>query len=336
MTLGRNKAVPALLVEAQTKFPDDPQVYYLRGNWMLYGTHDLIRAQRLFTVAAGLRPNIPGLHLAMAEVAMQNKDYAVAVRQCDQELKIEPGSMAVLMTKGLALARARQFSAALSPLKTVYAQTEYKLRPDLARSYAQVAYWNGKYEDAIEPAMLQLGITCNEANGDEDTLMKKILTDSLQHVPRELAAGTVATISAQMEKNAAIFKNGSYHRSVGDALREVGLHRLAVDEYQNCLKHNADDGRALLGLAKEFETTFADYKFALSLYERVRTVSPDIPRIDSSITRLEERIPERDQDIAWRLKDWLHRTSTEFGALFGGKGERPKPDETPHTSIEKR
>jgi tetratricopeptide (TPR) repeat protein len=332
MTVGQNQSTPALLLAAEARFPDDPVIAYLRGNWLLLQRHNVEGAEKLFAKAAAKKAKVPGLHLAMAQVAMARGDYEQAVKQCDEELQLEPDAPEAQLIKGLALSRLRQYVAALAPLKAVYSLTEYKLRPDLARSYAQAAYWNGKFEDAIEPAILQIARTTNAGtNSKDDTLTKNLLAECLRQLPRDTAEMRVTATTNDVDRNASIFKDGSFHRVVGDVLSKVGMDRQALVEYESCLKRNTQDAYALLGAGREFETNFPDYQFALTLYQRARLFRPDIPGIDDLITRLEERIADRDKDLAWRMKDWLHgsynQVSTEFGALLAGFAEKPKAED---------
>jgi tetratricopeptide (TPR) repeat protein len=336
MTLERNETTPALLEEAERRFPGNPNLSYLRGDWLLFKTHDTRRAEMLFHRAASTGAIIPGLHLSLAQVAMAKKDYAEAIKESNEELKLEPDAPAAQLTKGMALAKTGQFVAALAPLKAVYALSEYKLRPDLARTYALAAYWNGKFEDAIEPSILQLALSSDLSPANEDEMTKKHLAQCLRQVPRQRAESWVAATTANIDRNNKIFKDGSFHRTVGDVLEEIGMHRQAVAEYQACLKRNPDDANALIGTAKEFETNFPDYKFALLLCQRARRLRPDLSEIDNMITRLDERIAEQDDDLAGRIKDWLRgkytQISTEFGALlskFTEKSNADSPATTP-------
>jgi tetratricopeptide (TPR) repeat protein len=330
MTLGRNETTPALLQQAEQRFPGDPGISYLRGDWLLFKTHDGRTAEMLFHRAASSGAKIPGLHLSLAQVALAKKDYAEAIKECNEELKQEPDATAAQLAKGLALAKTGQFVAALAPLQAAYSLAQYKLRPDLARTYALAAYWNGKFEDAIEPSILQLALTSDISPANDDDLTKRHLAECLRRVPRQRAESWVAATTANIDRNPKIFKDGSFHRTVADVLAQVGMHRQAVAEYQACLKRNPEDANALIGVAKEFETNFPDYKFALVLYQRARLLRPDMVGIDNLITRLDERIAERDNDLAAGVKEWLRKSydqlSTKFGALFSGLEEKPKAD----------
>ena len=327
MTLGRTKSTPSLLQQAQKRFPGDPGITFLSGNWLLSSSHDVPGAEKLFRSAAETGARVPGLNLSLAQIAMGKNEFEEAIKECDEELKIEPGAPEALLIKGMALAQSVQFAAALPPLKAVWALSEYKLRPGLARAYAQAAYWNGKFEEAIEPAILQLAIDGKK----EDSAMENLLAQCLRRAPRANAQEAVAAATNSLDHNATIFKDGSFHRKVAQVLARVGMDRQAVEEYGACLRRNNDDGYALVGLAREFETNFPEYRFALALYQRVQRFHPEIINVDNAIARLEERIRDRETDLAWRLKDWLRgscaQASTEFGALLAGSSEKPQRDD---------
>lgn len=72
--------------------PKSPRIFQMLGeNYLVQGNLEL--AERNLVRAAGLGPNIPGIHWALAQLYLKKGDKAAALRELDQELAAVPGSL---------------------------------------------------------------------------------------------------------------------------------------------------------------------------------------------------------------------------------------------------
>ncbi len=320
MALGNDRTVEKLLKIAQTNFPDDPSVAFWSAQYLFLRKHDLYDSEKLYRIAAHSGKVIPGAHLGLARVALEKGRNWDAILEASQEMKVQPNTPLAALTAGMAFAKLGSFKAALLPLQMTY--PTFKTLPEVATLYAQTAYWCGRYPEAIEPAIVQMALSSKRDPTTDDQPMKRLLTRCLRHTNSKLAESIIANTSYNLDHNQKIFKWPSFHRELADVLADVGMHRLAVQEYAKCIERDPRDANAVFRLGHEFELHFQDYKIALACYERAHALDENLPSADDYIERLQQRIADRDLDISWRTKDWLNRIANQIGTTIGALFDR--------------
>jgi tetratricopeptide (TPR) repeat protein len=308
-----------LLRIAEAQFPYDPKVAYWEGNFQLFTKKDPKQAQLYYERALhGSAKPIAGLHLGMAEVALSESHNAKAIEEATKELELNPNTPMAILVAGMSFAKSGLMGVAYAPLHVTYADN--KARPEVARLYAQSAYWNGDYAGAIEPTIVQMALSSDHDPNHDDAPMKRLLTQCLRKVPRQLGHDLILSTSQNLDNNPKVFQDPAFHRTLGDVLSELGLHQMAVLQYNLCLMRNPSDAHAWFKLGKECDIYNQDYPYALVCYEKAKAIQRGLPQIDNYLERLQDRMAMRDNDIAWRIKDWLRFSYYKLRAGFGAVG----------------
>ena len=304
MALKQDLSVVKLLKVAEAQFPTDPNVFYWEGNFQLFSKKDPKAAQAFYDRALkSTGKPIPGLHLGMAEVALSEGHDSKAIEEATRELELRPNTPMAILVAGLAFAKTGMMGIAYAPLQTTYDAN--KQRPEVAKYYAQAAFWMGKYESSIEPAIVQMALSSDHDPNHDDLQMKRLLSQSLRKVPRAMSEAIVEMTSKNLDSNPKIFEDPAFHRTLGDVLSEAGFHQLAVEQYTLCLKRNPSDAHAWFKLGRECDLYNQDYPYALVCYERAKASLRSLPHIDDYLERLQDRMAMRDNDLSWRIKDAL-------------------------------
>ena len=184
--------------------------------------------------------------------------------------------MAVLVA-GMAFAKTGMMAVAYKPLLLTY--SDNKARPEVARLFAQAAYWNGDYERAIEPAIVQIALSSDHDPNHDDAPMKRLLTQSLRHLPKKIGLQILLQTSQNLDSNPTVFTDPAFHRILGDVLSSIGQHQLAVSQYNQCLLRNPKDAFAWFSLGKEFDLYNQDYPYAQICYEKARALDRSLPGV---------------------------------------------------------
>jgi len=100
-----------------------------------------------------------------------------------------------------------------------------------------------------------------------------------------------------------INKMPAYHFALGDVLDRNGYNRLAMREYQTGLALKPDFGRAWYRLGLDYESIDHNYQAALECYKKASISLPGEKLIALQESRLEDRLANRKDDLAWQLKD---------------------------------
>jgi tetratricopeptide (TPR) repeat protein len=319
MALKQDSTTLKLLKIAEAQFPYDPKVAYWEGNFQLFTKKDPKQAQLFYERAlhSSAKP-IAGLHLGMAEVALSEGHHAKVIEEATKELEINPNTTMAILVAGMAFAKSGLMGVAYAPLRATYADN--KARPEVARLYAQSAYWNGDYAGAIEPAIVQLALSSDHDPNHDDLPMVRLLTKCLRKVPRKFGQDLVMQTSQNLDNNPKVFADPAFHRTLGDVLSEVGLHQLAVFQYNLCLMRNPADASAWFRLGKECDIYNQDYPYALVCYEKAKALQRNLPQVDNYLERLQDRMAMRDNDLSWRIKDWLRLSYYKLRTTLGPAG----------------
>jgi tetratricopeptide (TPR) repeat protein len=100
--------------------------------------------------------------------------------------------------------------------------------------------------------------------------------------------------------------NAGYHFALGDVLDHLNYRDLAMKQYAYGLKAEPDYARGLFRLGNDYEVYRHDYPMALSLLNMAHKLAPDDPEISTHFLRLNTRSGTLYNDLALRLRDWLH------------------------------
>jgi tetratricopeptide (TPR) repeat protein len=105
---------------------------------------------------------------------------------------------------------------------------------------------------------------------------------------------------------------------LGDIYDHMNNRERAMELYKEGLTLLPSYARAYLRLGEDLEY-YRRYDEALSNYKKAHALSKDDPEIASRLSRLESRMQNRQNDLAWRLRDVF------LSALMGREGGYSPP-----------
>lgn len=286
------------------RFPSNPELSFWEANFVLLKENKLKEADKLFSQASQSKTPIPNLDISIATLRLAQGRLDDAYYLARRQLALTPDAAGAFLLIGDIHYRRKEFLAAYPWLQRAYGRIIFS--PNLARKYMQVAYWTGHYEQALEPAIVQMALSSSKEF--DDTNCTDIFVAAAKHVPKERVSEIVKTSSLTLDQNARYLQDPSFHRGLGECLSKLGMHDLAQSEFQRCLKRNPGDGLANFLLARELELYRGDYDQALHYYNAAKLVGAPVNNIDLYIAHLQSRLESRHEDLAWQLKDWLHKT----------------------------
>jgi tetratricopeptide (TPR) repeat protein len=99
---------------------------------------------------------------------------------------------------------------------------------------------------------------------------------------------------------------GRLHLALGDVFDKQGKRKLAEECYARGIELLPDIGRAYYRLARDFEKD-KNYRQAYQLYQKAYSLEPKDNQVAAGYFRFGERYSNRDNDLAWKLKDMIRK-----------------------------
>ncbi|MBS1953034.1 MAG: tetratricopeptide repeat protein [Cyanobacteria bacterium SZAS-4] len=292
---GRSEVAMHLIESAHERFADDPEVLFWYGNYFAAKSR-IDDAAFAYNLALKKNPEIEGLRSALGEVCLDRMRYGDALNLANDEIKSHPQFWLAYKVKAFALMGLHKPDEALPPLRVAYAN--YPTKAIVARTYARACIWCGLYKEGLTPALMYLNSTSNLTSNDP--VAKKMAGTILEHLPKEYVEKELPKLVESIQK---IKPNAAFYFALGDTLDRVDLNDLAVGQFYSGLRAEPGFARGLFRLGRDFEIARRDYKAALMLYSQASVMAPDDQEIATYFARLGRRYKNRENDLAWRLKD---------------------------------
>jgi tetratricopeptide (TPR) repeat protein len=294
---GHPQVAMKMLEAAGKRFPNDAEVMFWYANY-LATTNKTKEATALYKIALEHNAKILGLASALGQLRLEDRRFGDAVQLANQDLALDKNFVLAYRVKGFALAFMSRWSEAQEPLRIAYKEQPFK--GGVAYMYAKACAWSGDYQDALEPALVALAVSSNlETNNYEQ---KVALARILRNVPRDKAIAKIGIVSNNLDLS---MPNPAFHFALGDVLDRADMHDTAIEQYHKGLQMAPNFARAIFRLGKDMELYKQQYKEALFCYTRAHELAPQDAEIDAYYQRLRQRLEMRNEDVAWRLKDWI-------------------------------
>ncbi|HEY9733203.1 MAG TPA: tetratricopeptide repeat protein [Drouetiella sp.] len=293
---GRSEVAMHMIETAHERFKDDPEVLFWYGNYFA-AKSKVDDAAFAYNLALKKNPEIEGLRSALGEVCLDKMRYGDALNLAEEEIKAHPQFWLAYKVKAFALMGLGRPQEALAPLRVAYAN--YPTKAVVARTYARACLWCGNYQEALTPALMYLNASSSLTTNDY--MAKRLVTSVLEKADRRFLNRELPAISAAVQKTKP---NAAYYFALGDTLDRVNLNDLAIGQYQAGLQMEPTFARGLFRLGRDYEEARRDYKAALMLYAQANQLAPQDPEIATYFLRLGRRYKNRDNDLAWQLKDY--------------------------------
>jgi tetratricopeptide (TPR) repeat protein len=299
--LGQSDLAAQVATIAFNRFPENPEVQFWQANFALQTGNRLAEADKLFNKIIKKGVKIPDLKLSLAQLRYAQKKYGEALSLANEQLAETPLLPAANLLKGNIYMMRSDYQNAYLPLKRAYAKLVFTR--GVAKAYAEACFWTGHYQETLEPAIVRIALAA--VKGEEDKTIETIFKQAARRVPKETVEKIVNVSSNKLDSFSKFHQASTFHRMLAQCLSSVGMHSLAVTEFQRGLSTAPEDPVLNFLLARELELYCGKYDQALEHYKKARLANVDEKDIDLYIEHLQTRIRARQDDLAWQLKDWL-------------------------------
>lgn len=280
------------------RFPDDPNLLLMQGIFaQARGLTSL--AENSFSLALKSPKASVGVATALAEIRLRQQRYQEALELAGRDLSKQPHHFRATVVSGEALIGMGQVDKGLALLEKAYAMAPAD--KELSQVFATNLYQFHRYSQALNPAMTYMSM-CT----DPKTLhaAKNSVRKLALEVPRNEVKNALDTVAQKLSKT--VFE-GRLHLAMGDVFDSLDWNGLATAEYEAGIKLDPTVGRAYFRLARDQERS-NQYELALVNYRTAYDKSPKDPQVKRAFVRFDTRMKNRDNDLAWRLRDWIRHS----------------------------
>lgn len=294
LKLGDLPAASDLVNRAYAKFPNNYKVLVTRG--LFYQREgNMNRAVECYKAAAKLQPADAELLSASAQLFFKEASYREALRMANKALELDPSSSVALATRGQCLSVMGQPSLALKPLAQAFTGSPYNF--ELAKFYYATSMRVGRSDLAIAPAMILMAAYVGKP--DHLLLFKNRIMQMILTLPDQKVQA--AAVMSEKKLDGTKMANLVYF-CLGDIYDRLGQPNHAIKYYQGGLKTDPNYARAYLRVGMDQEDYLGDYGEAMKNYKTAFTLLPDDFEIKARMDRLQSRMDNQHNDLAWKLK----------------------------------
>ncbi len=298
--VGRVPAAMGILNEGIKKFPNNAEMLYMIGEY-LWSTKNNRDATALFEKAYQIDPKVVGLSTALGRSVIDN-DPLKAANLAAADLKVKPNDLSALLLRGMAYRALGRNREAVKDLQRVF--DSQPLLPAVSDALATGYYWLGDYEKALKPAMFYSAVTVVkdvEHSGNLPGLMRILIK-----MPRDKVLDAVGKLDIELALRRLLRPEFSYF--LGKAFDGLNMPHAAMQQYSRSIAMDHDNARAYYRLALDQEIYLRDYEGALANYQIAYNQRPFDSELTVAYMRMQDRLHNRKDDIAWRFKDWFNKT----------------------------
>lgn len=299
----RIAAAEDIINGALKNFPSNYYVLLLAGV-IQQKQQNFQAADEYYQLAERLKPGNIDVMSQRAQILLELGDYVRAVGYADRALRLslvfrrpEWGYRAMLV-RGRCVMHMGDYEEALLMYEKAFELNPYD--EAVAGLYGKLLRWHGKTEEALLPALVVLPRHVNEAGKlafSKATVQHLLGRSRPQGVQQSIAKA--ATLLRGTEWEALLYF------CLGDIFDRMHKPQEAMQCYKNGLKIDANYARAYLRLGMDQEIYLKDYKNALANYGKAAELLSHDDEIALRYSALKRTLANRNNDIAWRLKDKL-------------------------------
>jgi tetratricopeptide (TPR) repeat protein len=306
---GQLKEAEDLITSSRQRFPNSPEILFWVGNYLV-SKNQLSAASKLYLEALSKGKTVVGLPTAMAKIELNNAQqqrnpyaanayYLQAIYLADKDLKVDSKLGDAYHVKGLALMKMGKIAEAIAPLQKAFDSNPKNRDLDLA--LARCLNWSGNYAGALVPACIYVAEEPENVSGGKDP--KQILASILARMSESEIKQSLSSLFTRPGLN----RNARFHYALAQFLDGRNLRLLANEQYKAALILSPDSSDAWFHLAYNQENYEQDYQAALESYKNALRYSNGNATIANHLRRLEDRLGQRKDDLAWQLRDKLLR-----------------------------
>lgn len=296
----RVAAAIGILNEGLKKFPNNAEILLMVGDY-LYDQRNFDAGHEMFEKAYLINPHLFGLPTALAQSVMDNNPRR-AILLASNDLKVQPNYFRARFVRGMSYKALGQYKEAVGDLEFVF--NHQPNFPMGSEALSQCYYWLGDYDKALRPAMfLSACMVAKDADhlGNLGNLMRILIK-----IPRNQVIDKVGKVDIELALRQYIRPEFCYF--MGKAFDGLDMPNAAMQQYERSIAMEPENPRAYYRLALDQEIYLRDYEAALRNYQTAYNQRPWESEYTVAYMRIQDRLHNRNEDIAWRFKDWLNKT----------------------------
>jgi tetratricopeptide (TPR) repeat protein len=279
------------------RFPDDPSLALTRA-LLLEAKGKKEIAEVFLTKALEGQDKRMGIATAVGDVRLRQGLPLEALRLAKRDLAKNPNYFRANVVAGEACTKLKRYKEGATYLRKAYELNPLDER--FVNNYATDLYRSGQYVEALEPSLIFL------ATATKPDLLHKAKYQLQLLMKRTTEAQLITAVRSADKKLDHTLYQGRLHLALGDVFDKQGKRKLAEECYARGIELLPDIGRAYYRLARDFEKD-KNYRQAYQLYQKAYSLEPKDNQVAAGYFRFGERYSNRDNDLAWKLKDMIRK-----------------------------
>jgi tetratricopeptide (TPR) repeat protein len=283
--------------------PDNAHLMYLDA-LLLIGEDRYAEAAAKLSAAIRHDPALSGASSALGMIHLDKGNFSQAKQMALHDLRANPRHHQGNVVLGRALVGLHQYAEAEQPLKIAYETSG--ITPGSGRAYADDLIKLGRYQDALAPCLVDLACESKKLPLEQS---KKVAETILPRISSDDISKAINQADAHLKGTSFEWR---MYETLSDVFDRTGDYRNAaiVRTKGLLLEPNYTRGYFRMGQSLEqcHDCGHDNYRNAAKFYEKAYEHEPTNLDYLLSYRRCLERVRNRDNDLAWRLKDWLKRT----------------------------
>jgi len=279
--------------------PDNGCLTYLDA-LSLIDEGQLAPASAKLILAVRRDPSLTGASSALGLIHLAKGQYSTAKELALHDLRINPRHHQGNDVLGLALLGLHKYAEAEKPLKVAYETGG--ITAGAGRAYAEDLIRLDRCQDAVAPALVDMSCELQKNRLEES----KVLVQSI------LARLSSEETLKGIQQADAKLKGGNYewrmYETLSDVFDRSGEYLSAVNIRKKGLLLEPNYTRGYFRMAESLEQCH-NYADAAKFYQKAYEHEPTNIDYLLHYRRSVERLRTRENDLAWRFKDWLKKQS---------------------------
>lgn len=294
---GRIQPAIALLNEGLKKFPSNADMLHMVGDY-LFHQKSVGDARVVLERAYNTDPNKFGIATSLGNAILETNPIRAA-QLASKDLARQPDYELGHYVRGFAYKAMGRRREAAEDLQAVF--DRQPMLPNVSEALATCYYWLGEYDKALKPAMFLSASTAFK-DGEQTGSLPQLVRVMLK-VPRATLVEKVGRIDADLVMKGAA--RPPYYYVLGKAYDQLDMPNAAIVAYRRAIALDPENARAYYRIGLNQELNLRDYNKALEMYQQAYNLRPWDQEITLAYLRLQDRLHNRNADIAWKWKDWL-------------------------------
>lgn len=285
-----------LFMEIQTLFPHDRDVELM--DEIISETYGNVQRAETAYLANYSHRTLPQIATALSKHRQEQHRYKEALQLAEADLKIDPDDMEAMVAKSGALIGLGRYEEAEHTAAPVF--ENWQSHFGAAYNLAVACDFDQRSQAALRPALFAVAFARTEA---EKNKSEQLAASLMRKVPAYYSDAVTIECSNIIDR---LPPAAEFHYILGGIYSKFGQHNQARYEYQRAVEFDSTKAQYLfaLGMVDERQAKFRD---AISAYAGAHLLEPQNELFTTSWTRLMQRMRNKENDLAWRMKEAMHK-----------------------------